>query len=399
MFAMPAFVVALLIQILFLVEGVACGETEVPVIVNDDGFSHFHSGRYKDKATLKNALKEAYSNGDVEIFEWCLGPCGVFTYGTKIGDVLGTGIEEFPRRGDKLAAETVHRMIENGEDPLRVVVDTCHEIGIKAYASFRMNSVYPPPYEDLFNGTWFKERYQLRCLDREGKTTWKFSYAYPELRAFRLSIIKEAVSYGVDGLNLDFVRHPPFFGYEPVLAEPFEKIYGIDPKTLPEDDPRWFDFRAPIMTDFVRNCRKTLDEAGSGKGLSVRVDADEWYGQALDVPRWIREGMVDIFVVTQHGLGGFAIDLKPFVEMCEGSECRIFFGEEHSTAGHDLTPEEDKRLARGEKLELEQGNLSLEEYRSRARKWVEEGADGVHLFNAPLSPEVYGAISGALQQE
>jgi hypothetical protein len=210
-----------------------------------------------------------------------------------------------------------------------------------------------------------------------------------------LSIIREAVGYGVDGLNLDFVRHPPFFGYEAVLTDGFERLYGIDPKTLPEDDPRWFDFRAGIMTDFVRNCRDILDEAGADLRLSVRIDADGWCKQACDVPRWIREGWVDILVVTRHGLGGFEIDLEPFVEMCRGTDCRLFFGEEHTTAGHDLTPEEDKRLARGEKLDVVNEALTPAQYRNRTQRWVHEGAVGVHVFNAPLTPAVYAAIRGA----
>lgn len=367
----------------------------VPVIVNDDGFSFFHSGRYADRESLVKALRGSYSSGQVEILEWCLGPCGVFTYGTKIGDIFGEGVEEFPRRGDKRAAETVRAMIEAGDDPLKVVVETAHDIGVDVFASFRMNSVYGPPYKDLFNGTWFKERYELRCKNKDGEHIWKFSYAYPEVRQFRLDIIREAVGYGVDGLNLDFVRHPPFFGYEEILTEGFERIYGIDPKSIQEEDPRWFDYRAAIMTDFVRNCRRVLDEAGTDLRLSARIDADGWYKQGCDVSRWVREGLLDILVVTQHRLGGFEIDLTPFVEMCRGTDCRLFFGEEHITSGHDLTPEEDKRLARGEKLDLKRGHLSTDDYRERTRRWIREGADGIEVFNAPLTPSVYEAIHGA----
>ena len=36
----------------------------------------------------------------------------------------------------------------------------------------------------------------------------------------------------LDGLNLDFVRHPPFFGYYDPLVEGFEKDYGQSPLNL-----------------------------------------------------------------------------------------------------------------------------------------------------------------------
>jgi len=90
-----------------------------------------------------------------------------------------------------------------------------------------------------------------------------------------------------------------------------------------------------------------------------------------------------MLIVSEHGLGGFEFGLQPFVEMLEGTDCTLLFGEEATTSGHDLTPEEDKRLARGEKVERERGSLSKVDHCRRALRWYAHGADGVHIFNGP----------------
>ena len=369
--------------------------SSIPVIVNDDGFSNFTDGHYRDRESLESALKAAYSGGNVSILEWTLGPCGTFTFGTKIGDVFGDGVTEFARHGDQIASQVVHQMIAKGDDPLKVVIEICHKIKVKAFISFRMNAVYLPPFE-YFNGRWFDQHKNAKIVGKDGKFTLNYSYAYQEVRDFRLNIIKEALAFHPDGLNLDFNRNPPFFGYESGLIHEFKKRFGdIDPKTLSESDPRWFDLRASYMTSFVKGCRKALDATGPGKRLSVRIDADKWYVYACDVPRWIKEGLVDIVIPTKRGYGGFDIDLAPFLQMCRGTQCQIFFGEEAGLSGHDLTPEEDKARARGEKVSSGSSALNAAQFRERALRWKDNGADGVHLFNVPLKPAIYAAIHNA----
>ena len=88
-----------------------------------------------------------------------------------------------------------------------------------------------------------------------------------------------------------------------------------------------------------------------------------------------------MLVVSQRGLGGYEFDLAPFVSMARGGGCAVLFGEEAVVKGHDRTAEEDRLIAAGKMTPPASTLLSVEDYRSRAERWLAAGADGLHLFN------------------
>ena len=116
----------------------------------------------------------------------------------------------------------------------------------------------------------------------------------PEVRQHYHSIVEELVSFGVDGVELDFFRHPAFFRRE----EAFTNRY--------------------LMTDFIRRCRASLDAAGAARSPPTRLQLvlrvpDSialCLSLGLDVGAWIDEGLVDIVAAG----GGFvgARDSLPF---------------------------------------------------------------------------------------
>ncbi len=112
------------------------------VIANDDGFSSFHSGRYGNAEDLRKAML-AYKDTQVAVMEWCVIAGSRANYPSKVTELYGAGMTEFPRRGDKLAHETVKRMADAGEHTLKIVTEACHEAGIACYASLRMSGDYP----------------------------------------------------------------------------------------------------------------------------------------------------------------------------------------------------------------------------------------------------------------
>ena len=107
----------------------------------------------------------------------------------------------------------------------------------------------------------------------------------PEVRQHYHSIVEELVSFGVDGVELDFFRHPAFFRRE----EAFTNRY--------------------LMTDFIRRCRVSLDAAGAARSPPTRLQLvlrvpDSialCLSLGLDVGAWIDEGLVDIVAAG----GGF----------------------------------------------------------------------------------------------
>ena len=112
------------------------------------------------------------------------------------------------------------------------------------------------------------------------------------------------IKYGLAGVQLGFLRHPPVMHYYPALVESFEKRHGVAPpryptskditflKSLAPDDElhrAWYQHRADFMTRFGRELRKALNDAGlSGVKVSVWVRPNHclFDGVDLRVTHW-----------------------------------------------------------------------------------------------------------------
>jgi len=360
-----------------LAEAAAQPSEDKRVTVNNDGFSMFFGGL--DSREKLHRVIDRYAGRRLYSYDYCTGSDASCTYATKVATVFGTYKNTYWRQGDKRAHDSIQKLIAEGNDPLRVVIDRCHEQGLRVHVSFRACANYPPPMADTFNGEHYWKHHDCRIMMRWGTRNCRLSYAYPEVRAFRLAIIKEAVGYGPDGVHLDFLRHPPFVGYDKPLVDAFQQRYGADPLAEPEDE-RWYGLCAEVMTGFVRDVRRVLDEAGRAEGrrltLSASLDYANYRQQGLDVARWVKEGLVDKISPGRHGLGGIYFSVAPFAKMVRGTPCKLFARLEHIITGHDPTPESE----RGE-VRYESEHMTLNLYRARALELYDEGADGLYLFN------------------
>ena len=359
------------------------------IVINDDGFSAFFSGRYKTAADLRSHVL-TYRDTPVAVFEWCITSGSRVNFPTRTSELIGAGVTDYGRRGDQLAAETLRGLADAGVDTLEVVAAACHVAGLLCYATMRMNGDYAASAKDdslsrQFNSDFWRAHPELRVRGPKGEDKTKLSYAFAEVRAFKLAILREAAVRDIDGIQLDFLRHPPFFGFEKPLVDAFQKKFGADPRTLPADDARWLALRAEIMTGFLRDVRQILDEAGRKKGrrlgLSARIDWREHRAVGCDVATWLNENLLDYLAIGQHSLGGYEFDLAPFVAMARGHGCAVLFAEEAILTGHDRTAAEDKLIAAGQMVAPTRNSLTVDQYRTRAARWYAAGADGLHIFN------------------
>ncbi|MSU23063.1 MAG: hypothetical protein EXS32_04485 [Opitutus sp.] len=369
------------------------------VIVNDDGFSAFYSGRYQTADDLRQQVA-SYADTSVAVLEWCITSGSRVNFATPASELVGANVTSFGRRGDQLAAETLRRLAAEGTDTLQVVAQACHAAGIRCYATMRMNGDYAASAKDdslsrQFNSDFWRAHPEFRVRGPKGEDKTKLSFAFAEVRDFKLAILRDAATRDIDGLHLDFLRHPPFFGYEAPMVDAFQQKHGIDPRSLPADDARWASIRAEFMTRFLRDTRQLLDTAGAKHGrhlgLSARLDWREHVALGCDLATWLKEGLLDYLVVGQHSLGGYEFELAPFVRLARGSGCAVLFGEEAILAGHDRTAAEDKLIAEGKMVAPTRASLLLTQYQARAARWFAAGADGIHLFNES-NPTVLKAL-------
>ena len=208
-------------------------------------------------------------------------------------------------------AGNVRQMIEQGHDPPRVVIERGHNHGLEVFLGFRMNDCHdarvvecdcaalfgtdePTRFPAFKNGRFIEEnirghvcRLKLdhpELLIGEHSELTRvchiaFDYAHERVRDFRLALIREACEkYDLDGIELDFLRHPLYF-------KPGQEAANLG-----------------LMTEFMGQVRDVLDRVGQSRGkrlaLAIRTlptfEASKAIG--LDVRMWLTEGWIDVLI-------------------------------------------------------------------------------------------------------
>ena len=211
-----------------------------------------------------------------------------------------------------------------------------------------MNSHYDMDPDHPGYGRFRRERPEL-MIGRpgesipEGTIEWGIKtgldFTFPEVRAHRLSIVEEVVErFDVDGVELDFMRHPAFFRPDEAHGSRY------------------------LMTDLVARARRMLDEAGGRRGrklqLAVRVPPT-LYDSArigLDAGEWIAGRLVDI-VAVGGGFIPFETPIDEFTAAASGTGCLVYGCIEGTVTADERS------------------------MRALAALWREDGAAGVYLYN------------------
>jgi hypothetical protein len=358
------------------------------LIYVSDGSSWFGGFDSKPHVTVKDfeAKAESFigSDGLVERFDWCPGSSTViYSYPTKVAELIGKrGI--FPRRFDKYTTENVLELIGQGNPPLRLIAEACRRNGLGCYAAIRMASFHTAPYEDIFNSEFWKAHPEYRIVQYDGRQSVMFSYAFPEVRKMYLDLMREMLDYSIDGIHFEFLKEPMLMGFEEPLVSSFRKKYGRSPLDADfKDWQRWYQYRADIMTGFVRSVRAMLDEEGAkcGRrfGLSARIPCYNYFEAGLDPKAWIAEGLVDMLAPGTNQLPNHPILIEPFIEMARGTSVKIYSRYEDSMGdSRDPEPGDD------EAGEYAGWHSAASVHRSRdfIMQEFRKGAAGIYRFNS-----------------
>ena len=152
------------------------------------------------------------------------------------------------------------------------------------------------------------------------------NFTIPEVRAHRLATLEEIVRrYPIHGLELDYLRRPPYFPMDLELMESgFREPISTGGTTLSPDLPKesalsglrespdtmatsfpayMAEESVPIMTDFVEEVRRMTRRVSKEKGrrilLSVRVPSSlsGCRRVGLDPIAWHKRGCLDFLTV------------------------------------------------------------------------------------------------------
>ena len=318
------------------------------MMTNDDGWILGAYGPPLTPDIMREKMIESYKGSPVDVFLWSIGGHETYEYETEIGELCGAGYDDLDEAQQK-RHDNLRYLIDNHGGPVTVIAQQCHQAGMRFFPSVRMNEHYDmeestPNYgrlrrqhPELLIG---KPGEQLPYPSLEWGIRTGLDYATDGARQHMLSIIFELIQrFDIDGIELDFMRHPAFFR----IGDAFAGRY--------------------LMTDLVRQVRGEVNEKGKRVGrelsLAVRVPPtlNDCLRIGLDVEEWVQQGLLNQ-LIAGGGFIPFTMPIRSFVEAAQGTCCKVF------GCFEALRPTLDEDVMQA----------------MAARYW-EAGVDGLYFFN------------------
>jgi len=267
-----------------------------------------------------------------------------------------------------------------GSDTLRDMSGKIRELGAEHYVLDRPSLWSDHLHWNDQRARDFEHHPEWHCKDRDGTDTCQCSYAHPEVIEYMLNRARAVAEHGIDGFGYMFNRDPGLVLFEPVAMEGFEEKHGVDPCTLSDRDERLLDWRAEIITNYLRQVRKMLDEVASEKGFDrikmVHITlADESANRyaSYDVPTWIKEGLVDILMPYPWGdypefwlaQGFLDVDVKYYADLVKNTDVKVFSTWLSGKWRSGWVPE----------------HIHMKDYFKKAKEDYDNGADGLSFWD------------------
>jgi hypothetical protein len=287
--------------------------------------------------TKEDLLANFRGYEDSDIGKWWFQVLGadLVTYPSKVGSIPGASTTDFPTREHESFAHTIKALHASGIDPLRVARDAAKAQGAEFHVMLRPAGWKAAiPYEETFDSAFYAAHPEWHCIDRDGTPTMHMSFAFPEVRHHLLDIYRETLALEPEGVGLLFNRGMPMILWEEPFRARFRAMHGVESDAVPEDDPRILATRAAIMTDFMREIRSLLDDTAKTQKhparyqISLGTFAKESDNQkfGIDLPRWIKEGLVDNLGVAwfAHHTSFAQPDMAYYARITKGTKVGVY---------------------------------------------------------------------------
>ena len=329
------------------------------IIFNDDTYELSRDDANTPEGFLKRRLKPLVGT-HVDTISWSVlgGWADAPVYDSKVQPIYGDAHGGLPQYWQKVT-ENVKTLIKAGRCPLQIVIDFAHDNEMELFASVRMNDCH----DSFIPGgvTLWKKEHPEFLVDSTGVPHDKDAhplglyviaqdFTHKEVRDRKFEIIEEICRrYDIDGICLNYIRHPVFFSNtmrgEPVTPEEME-----------------------IMTTFMRRIRKFMDEQGVRRCRPILLAAivpDNFQlarNVGLDVETWIKEDLIDI-VIPGLGYAPFSLPVSDFTKLAHQYGVKVYPCINRKAPQH--VP--DEAVSEG--------------FRGVAANWYRAGADGIFFWN------------------
>ncbi len=162
------------------------------------------------------------------------------------------------------------------------------DLGLRAHANFGAGACYV--------GTPLQGDVTKKHPEWERSNTLRFEI--PEVREYALSLYREALEIGADGISIDFCRYPE----------------GVD--------------TAETANTLLRELRRLADEFAKVRGSPVPVlirfpGTGVRLHDRFDYPTWVREGLVDYLCPSNIQGRHLHIDVAPYLRAVRGTRTRL----------------------------------------------------------------------------
>lgn len=332
------------------------------IIFNDDGDDVWHIDAKTPDGFVGVRLRHMRDTQVDTLFYCTTQSFNYFTHNTKVGEV-------FLRREGPFQHNNMQALLDAGTDPLKLALEYAHTHGIEAVWTLRMNDIHDAFTPALWP-KWKTDHPDALLGRREDWGTYPagtqrrwwsgVDFSRPDVRKRTVELIEEvARNYDVDGIDLDWLRHPIHFR-ETLLGKPAT------------------DKQIRLITQLVRNIRKAVDQVGEKRGrpilLSTRVAMTIKHGlyMGTDVETWLKEGLIDFLTIG----GGYVPFTMPTAEIAA-------LGHRH---GVPVTPCISASGLTRRKPYGSGGIYGAEAWLATAANAMAAKADGVSLFNLFPSP-------------
>ncbi len=281
------------------------------IIYNDDGCHGTPGTTAEDWLACR--VRQVVGT-QVDAISYCTGGGGVFwAHQPKVGEALGAWVEEGDDPYVKQMRDTLVAMNKLGTDPLSAVIDYGHKNHMEVFWSYRMNN------PECSFAPWArsrKKRDNPACIMgvaadwkkyplTDPRAWWTLSdYENPEVRDDIVRMVEDICQrYDVDGIELDFIRHPLFF-------RPNLEGKPVQPQHV------------AMMTDMVRKIRAVTEQQSLRRGRPILVlvraplSVQSCLDIGLDIRAYLEQDLIDILIAGQDYIQmAVASSLKDMVDL------------------------------------------------------------------------------------
>ncbi|MDD2431801.1 MAG: family 10 glycosylhydrolase [Firmicutes bacterium] len=226
-------------------------------------------GIWVDNVTMRNIR----TRSDVERF---FDEMAYININFVIVDAYNNGAATYP---SKVAAEHDESQIYDG-DVLKDIIEVAHSKNMEVHTLINTFGVGTGINYFMDEKMAWLDKTKYDKFTGTSGHYW-ISPIIPEAREYVMAILKELVlEYDIDGIQLDYVRYDPEFGYNEYARELYKSLFGIDPFdiTLKNDIDSFTVFKTQFVNKFVERAFYELKALKPDLLLSASVGAPYiWY--------------------------------------------------------------------------------------------------------------------------